>query len=206
MRYILHPILEELQTHKSHLHPSRISNFLKSSSLPNLFHRLCLSIFFSTQHYRSMSIIVTTTITITFNAPISISSFSASVSEAVSATITKTSAAVTIIFISTSSFSTPSSNSVSTTLFIYPLIKASSFPGFDFMDREEEVELIMGLVVVLVPVEGAGYEEAVMVEMEQSKKKKKRKREKERRQRRKEDDEDGGGGATKQDDGKKEAV
>ncbi|KAG2291721.1 hypothetical protein Bca52824_038390 [Brassica carinata] len=167
----------------------------------------------SSSSLSSMSIIVTTTITITFNAPISISSFSASVSEAVSATITKTSAAVTIIFISTSSFSTPSSNSVSTTLFIYPLIKASSFPGFDFMDREEEVELIMGLVVVLVPVvhnidryEGAGYEEAVMVEMEQSKKKKKRKREKERRQRRKEDDEDGGGGATKQDNGKKEAV
>ncbi|KAF3512512.1 hypothetical protein F2Q69_00004950 [Brassica cretica] len=83
------------------------------------------------------------------------------------------------------------------------------------MDMEEEVELIMGLVVVLFPVvhnidryDEAGYEEAVMVEMEQSreKKKKKRKREKERRQRRKEDDEDGGGGATKQDDGKKEAA
>ncbi|KAH0893983.1 hypothetical protein HID58_056412 [Brassica napus] len=29
--------------------------------------------------------------------------------------------------------------------------------GFDFMDREEEVELIMGLVVVLVPVGSQHY-------------------------------------------------
>uniref|UniRef100_A0A0D3E4T5 Uncharacterized protein n=1 Tax=Brassica oleracea var. oleracea TaxID=109376 RepID=A0A0D3E4T5_BRAOL len=68
-------------------------------------------------------------------------------------------------------------NSVSTALFIYPLLKASSFPDAYPWDGEEEVELIMGLVVVLV-LEEAGYEEAVLVEMEPSKKKKKRKREK----------------------------
>ncbi|KAF3522194.1 hypothetical protein F2Q69_00047810 [Brassica cretica] len=75
--------------------------------------------------------------------------------------------------------------------------------GFDFRDREEEVELIMGLVVVLV-LEEARYEEAVLVEMEPSKKKKKRKREKTYIRKTKKMEEDDGDDRTR--DGRKAAA